>query len=114
MRQMVPGKFAQLSLAGVQTVFQDHALPRGTWISRGRPVDTSAIDKTALLTVEGEKDDISGVGQTQAAHAMCPNIPDDRKLLYVQKGAGHYGVFSGKRWESQVYPNVRNMILASE
>jgi len=77
-------------------------------------VDPGAIRGTALLTVEGEKDDICSLGQTLAAHDLCKGIKPFRKKHYVQAGVGHYGVFSGKRWQTQIYPMVKNTILASE
>lgn len=97
-------------LQTIDLVFQKFALPKGELTHRGRKVDTKAITDIALMTVEGEKDDISGVGQTQAAHGMCPNIPDAMKELYVQKGAGHYGVFNGRRFRDEIYPRIRDFI----
>jgi polyhydroxyalkanoate depolymerase len=82
--------------------------------SRGRPVDPRAIQRTALLTVEGERDDICSVGQTEAAHALCPSLAPDRKHHYVQAGVGHYGVFAGRRWTAQIYPRLRNFIAAND
>jgi polyhydroxyalkanoate depolymerase len=105
---------AEFYLETVRKVFQEHDLPRGVFEYRGRIVDTGAIRNTALLTVEGERDDICGLGQTLAAHDLCKNIKPFRKKHYVQAGVGHYGVFSGKRWQTQIYPMVRNTILASE
>ena len=101
-------------LQTINLVFQQFALPKGELEHRGRKVLTSSITDIALMTVEGEKDDISGVGQTQAAHAMCPNIPDDRKVLYVQKGAGHYGVFNGRRFREDIYPRIRDFIAKND
>jgi poly(3-hydroxybutyrate) depolymerase len=101
-------------LQTIDLVFQKFALPKGELVHKGRTVDTKAITDIALMTVEGEKDDISGVGQTQAAHAMCPNIPDDRKVLYVQKGAGHYGVFNGRRFREDIYPRIRDFIAQND
>ena len=101
-------------LQTIDLVFQKFALPKGELTYKGRPVDTKAITDIALMTVEGEKDDISGVGQTQAAHAMCPNIPEDKKELYVQKGAGHYGVFNGRRFRDEIYPRIRDFISAND
>ena len=80
-----------------------------TW--RGRPVDPAAITRTALLTVEGERDDICGVGQTAAAHDLCTSLTPDRRRQHLQAGAGHFGVFSGARWEREVYPEIRSHIL---
>jgi poly(3-hydroxybutyrate) depolymerase len=78
----------------------------------GRKVDAGAITKTALLTVEGENDDISGIGQTQAAHDICVNIPENLRRDYIQPGVGHYGVFSGRRWRTEIYPRVREFMRA--
>jgi len=97
-------------LQTIELVFQKFALPKGELMHEGRKVDTAAITDIALMTVEGEKDDISGVGQTQAAHAMCPNIPAKMKELYVQDGAGHYGVFNGRRFREFIYPRIRDFI----
>ena len=101
-------------LQTIDLVFQQHALARGELVHHGKPVDLSAITDIALCTVEGEKDDISGVGQTQAAHGLCPNIPDDQRLLYVQPGVGHYGVFNGRRFREEIYPRVTDFIARNE
>lgn len=101
---------AEYYLQTVKTVFQDHALPRGIMTVRGETVDCTAIRKTALLTVEGEKDDISGVGQTMAAHDLCPNIPKAMRGHYLQAGVGHYGVFNGRRWREEIAPRVTAFI----
>ncbi|MCF7221188.1 polyhydroxyalkanoate depolymerase [Marilutibacter chinensis] len=101
---------AEYYLDTVRIVFQEHLLPRGLWDVAGERVDPAAITGTALLTIEGELDDISGEGQTRAAHALCSGIAKkDRQHLEV-KGAGHYGIFSGRRWRTQVYPKVREFI----
>lgn len=105
---------AEFYLETVQLVFQEHALPRGTLTFRGERVDPNAITRTTLLTVEGEKDDICAVGQTVAAHDLCGRLRPYRKRHHLQPGVGHYGVFSGRKWETQVYPLVKNAILASE
>jgi len=97
-------------LQTIDLVFQKFALPKGELVHDGRKVDPAKITDIALMTVEGEKDDISGVGQTQAAHAMCPNIPAKMKELYVQDGAGHYGVFNGRRFRDFIYPRIRDFI----
>jgi polyhydroxyalkanoate depolymerase len=81
---------------------------------RGRRVNPAAIKRTALLTVEGERDDICGIGQTMAAQELCSGIKPYRKRHHLQAGVGHYGVFNGKRWDAQIYPVVRNVILANE
>jgi poly(3-hydroxybutyrate) depolymerase len=105
---------AEFYLETVAIVFQEALLAQGRLTYRGRPVDPKAIRRTALLTVEGERDDICAIGQTAAAHELCSGLKPYMKRHHLQAGVGHYGVFSGKRWETQVYPNVRNMILASE
>ena len=101
---------AEFYLETVRTVFQEHALPRGTMTWRGKPIELGAIRKTALFTVEGEKDDICPVGQTVAAHDLLPRLAKEKKQHHLQPGAGHYGVFSGKRWQTQVFPLVRAFI----
>ncbi|MFN3878303.1 MAG: polyhydroxyalkanoate depolymerase [Brevundimonas sp.] len=101
-------------LQTIDIVFQQHLLARGLLEHRGRKVDLSKITDIGLMTVEGEKDDISGVGQTQAAHGLCPNIPEDRRVLYVQPGVGHYGVFNGRRFRDEIYPRVRDFIAKNE
>ena len=105
---------AEFYLETVQRVFQEHHLARGIYTWRNRKVDPRTIRKTSLLTVEGERDDICGLGQTMAAQDLCSSIKPFRKKHYVQAGVGHYGVFSGTRWQTQIYPTVRNMILSSE
>ena len=97
---------AEYYLQTVERVFVQHALPKGELSYRGRPVDLNAIERTALMTVEGEKDDISGVGQTAAAHDLCPNIPDHRKAHHLQMGVGHYGVFNGSRFRKEIAPRI--------
>ena len=94
----------------MRIVFQEHLLPRGLWDVAGVRVDPSAIRDTALLTVEGELDDISGQGQTRAAHALCSGIGEDDHEHLTVAGAGHYGIFSGRRWRTEVYPRVREFI----
>jgi len=79
---------------------------------RGKPVDLTKIRRVALLTIEGEHDDISGVGQTQAAHKLCTNIPDDKKAHYLQLGVGHYGVFNGSRFRSEIAPRISDFVLS--
>lgn len=91
-------------------IFQEYRLANGTMMHRGRRVDPGKITKTALLTVEGENDDISGIGQTQAAHDICSNIPEQMRRDYIQPGVGHYGVFSGRRFRTEIYPRVREFM----
>jgi polyhydroxyalkanoate depolymerase len=105
---------AEFYLETVQMIFQDHLLPRGELMWRNRRVNPAAIRKTALFTVEGERDDICAVGQTMAAHDLCKNLRPYRKRHHMQPGVGHYGVFSGRKWETQIYPLLRNVVLASE
>ena len=97
---------AEFYLQTVETVFVNHLLPKGEMTHRGRPVRPEAIRETALFTVEGERDDISGVGQTQAAHALCVNIPDTGKQHYLALGVGHYGVFNGSRFRAEIQPRI--------
>ncbi|HEX4535086.1 MAG TPA: polyhydroxyalkanoate depolymerase [Rhizomicrobium sp.] len=101
---------AEFYLETVQRVFQEHHLARGIFEWRGQKVDPSKIRKTALLTVEGERDDICAPGQTVAAHDLTPGIRSNRKHHYLQPGVGHYGVFSGKHWQREIYPVVRDFI----
>ncbi|MGE0024946.1 MAG: polyhydroxyalkanoate depolymerase [Hyphomicrobium sp.] len=101
---------AEFYLQTVKTVFQDHLLPKGEIMHHGQRIDCSAIRKTALMTVEGERDDICGLGQTEAAHDLCSNLPIDEHYYYVQPGVGHYGVFSGTRWRTEIAPRIREMI----
>jgi poly(3-hydroxybutyrate) depolymerase len=103
---------AEFYLETVDQVFQDAQLAKGTLTYHGRPVDPGAIRKTALLTVEGERDDICAPGQTAAAHDLCTGLRPYMKRHHLQAGVGHYGVFSGRRWENQIYPIVRNLILS--
>jgi polyhydroxyalkanoate depolymerase len=105
---------AEFYLETVQRVFQEHSLARGELCWQGKLVDPGAIRRTVLLTVEGERDDICGIGQTAAAQDLCSKIPLARRSHHLQAGVGHYGVFSGRRWERDVYPVVRNAILSGE
>lgn len=112
--------FAVLDLAEefyiqtVKQVFQDHALPLGEMTYEGVKVEPAAIKRTMLFTVEGEKDDICAVGQTLAAHDLCTSLRPYRKKHHMQAGVGHYGVFSGRTWQNQIYPMVKNVILQSD
>ncbi|TFV82792.1 polyhydroxyalkanoate depolymerase [Blastococcus sp. CT_GayMR20] len=101
---------AEFYLETVGRIFQEHQLPTGRLTWRGQRVDPGAITRTALLTVEGENDDICSPGQTVAAHELCTGIPAEHKQHHLQAGVGHYGVFSGSRWEAGVYPVVRRFI----
>ena len=104
---------ADFYLETVRLVFQEYALAKGELSFRGRRIDPSAIRRTALLTVEGEKDDICSIGQTLAAQDLARNLRPYMRTHYVQPGVGHYGVFSGRRWQNQIYPMVRDVIHVS-
>jgi poly(3-hydroxybutyrate) depolymerase len=101
---------AEYYLQTLKTVFIDHDLPDGKMVSRGRKIDPSLIKHTALMTIEGEKDDITGVGQTEAAHRLVTGLPDTMRKHHVQPKVGHYGVFNGRRWREEIYPHVREFI----
>jgi poly(3-hydroxybutyrate) depolymerase len=104
---------AEFYLQTVEVVFKERHLARGTWMSRGRRIDPAAIE-TALMTVEGELDDISGIGQTKAAHALTPNIPGARHVHWEQPRVGHYGIFNGRKWREQIMPRVRDFIREND
>jgi len=104
---------AEFYLQTVDTVFVRHALPKGEMTHRGIRVDPTKIRRVALLTVEGENDDISGVGQTEAAHRLCVNIPPERKAHWLQPAVGHYGVFNGSRFRSEIAPRVADFVLSN-
>jgi poly(3-hydroxybutyrate) depolymerase len=104
---------AEFYLETVEKVFQTYDLPLGKLQYRGRSVNPAAIRRTALMTVEGERDDICAVGQTVAAQDLCSSIRPYMRTHHIQTGVGHYGVFSGRRWNQQIYPRVRDMIHAS-
>jgi len=101
---------AEYYLDTIRIVFQEFLLPRGEWVIGDERVDPSAIKDTALFTIEGELDDISGQGQTEAAHDLCSGIAKSRQKHLTVEGAGHYGIFSGRRWREKVYPQVRDLI----
>jgi poly(3-hydroxybutyrate) depolymerase len=105
---------AEYYLDTIKTVFQDFALVNGTWRVRGELVRPQDIKTSALLTIEGELDDISGAGQTRAAHDLCTGIPKTRQFHYDALGAGHYGIFSGRRWREKIYPTVRDFIATHQ
>jgi poly(3-hydroxybutyrate) depolymerase len=104
---------AEFYLQTVETVFIEHALPKGEMMHRGQPVDCTAIRNVALMTVEGEKDDISGLGQTKAAHKLCSSLPDDKRVHYMQPRVGHYGVFNGSRFRSEIAPRISDFIRSN-
>jgi poly(3-hydroxybutyrate) depolymerase len=94
----------------VETVFVKHALPKGEMMHRGEQVDLAAIRRCAIMAIEGEKDDISGVGQTLATLDLTPNLSSDKKLYHLQAGVGHYGVFNGSRFRAQIAPRIVEFI----
>jgi poly(3-hydroxybutyrate) depolymerase len=104
---------AEFYIQTVQWVFKDFALPSGTMISRNRPVNPNAIEKCGLLILEGELDDISGVGQTKAAIDLCTHIPKSKKHYHLQKGVGHYGIFSGSKFRQHIVPVIRDFVYAN-
>jgi poly(3-hydroxybutyrate) depolymerase len=104
---------AEYYLQTVEQVFIKHALPKGEMMHRGQPVEPSKITRVALMTVEGENDDISGLGQTEATHALCSAIPASRRAHYVQKGVGHYGVFNGSRFKSEIVPRISDFMASA-
>lgn len=105
---------AEFFLQTVDTVFVRHLLPQGEFIHRGIRVDPSKVRRVALMTIEGEQDDITGLGQTQAAQTLCSNIPDAKRLHYVQPGVGHYGVFNGSRFRNEILPRMAAFIRAND
>lgn len=104
---------AEYYLQTVDTVFVKHSLPKGEMTHRGTRVDPSKVTRVALMTVEGENDDISGLGQTEATHTLCSSIPDHRRVHYVQKGVGHYGVFNGSRFKSEIVPRIHDFMVSA-
>ena len=104
---------AEYYLQTVETVFVRHALPKGEMMHRGVRIDPTQIRRVALMTVEGENDDISGVGQTEAAHKLCVNIPAERKAHWLQPAVGHYGVFNGSRFRSEIVPRISDFVLSN-
>jgi poly(3-hydroxybutyrate) depolymerase len=101
---------AEFYLQTVDTVFVRHALPKGEMMHRGERVDLSAVRRTALMTIEGENDDISGVGQTKATHDLCVNLAPEKQLYHLQLGVGHYGVFNGSRFRREIAPKIATFI----
>jgi len=105
---------AEFYLQTVKVVFIEHALPKGRFMHRGELVDPGAIRNVALLTVEGENDDISGVGQTKAAHGLCTGLPDDMRMHYMQPSVGHYGVFNGSRFRTEIAPRILDFMRTQD
>jgi len=103
---------AEFYLQTIKTVFLEHELPRGLMMHRTQTITPAAITRTALQTIEGERDDISGIGQTRAAHALANNLPEDMREHYEQPGVGHYGLFNGRRFSSDIAPRIKAFIAA--
>jgi poly(3-hydroxybutyrate) depolymerase len=103
---------AEYYLQTIETVFLNHALPKGEMFHRGERVDPSRIKRVALMTVEGEKDDISGIGQTEAAHTLSSSLSESMRERYLQADVGHYGVFNGSRFRAEIVPRLRKFIGA--
>jgi poly(3-hydroxybutyrate) depolymerase len=101
---------AEFYLQTIEAVFLNHLLPRGLLVSRGRHVNPAAITRTAMMTIEGERDDISGLGQTRASHALVPHLSDDKRIHYEQPGVGHYGLFNGARFRQEIAPRIKQFI----
>ena len=104
---------AEFYLQTVEQVFQKHSLPKGKFVHRGKPIDLGAIRDTALLAIEGERDDISGIGQTKAALDLATGLPDAKKQYFLAEEAGHYGIFNGSRWRDKIAPVVEDWIRAN-
>jgi poly(3-hydroxybutyrate) depolymerase len=105
---------ARFYLETIEAIFQEHYLPKGELIWRGTPVEPAAVATTALMTVEGERDDISAPGQTLAAHGLCFNLPANKRRHYLQPGVGHYGIFNGRRWREEIKPRIARFIRDHE
>jgi poly(3-hydroxybutyrate) depolymerase len=103
---------AEYYLQTIRAVFHEHLLPRGLFVSRNRLVEPAAIERTAMFTIEGERDDISGIGQTRAAHKLTRNLPEPMRQHYEQPGVGHYGLFNGSRFRAEIAPRIKAFIAA--
>jgi poly(3-hydroxybutyrate) depolymerase len=105
---------AEFYLQTIKTVFHDYSLPRGVMVSKGRPVSLAYIKKTPILAIEGELDDISGIGQTKAAIELCFNLPENKKHYHLQNGVGHYGLFNGSKFRNHIVPVIREFLSGFE
>lgn len=105
---------AEFYLQTIDVVFQNHLLPKGEFMHRGKRIDPTAIKDTALLAIEGERDDISGIGQTKAALKLAPKLKDEKKQYLLAKDVGHYGIFNGRKWRERIAPVVEKFIAANE
>ena len=104
---------AEFYLQTIEQVFQKHSLPKGEFVHRGKAIDPTAIVDTALLAIEGERDDISGIGQTKAALDLAPKLAASRKKYHLAKEVGHYGIFNGSKWRTRIAPVVEDWIRAN-
>lgn len=104
---------AEFYLQTIEHVFQEHSLPRGVFVHRGKPIDLGAIRDTALLAIEGERDDISGIGQTRAALDLTPELPESKKQYLLAADVGHYGIFNGSKWRNRIAPVVEDWMRAN-
>jgi poly(3-hydroxybutyrate) depolymerase len=105
---------AEFYLQTIEHVFQKHSLPKGEFVHRGKPIDPDAIRDTALLAIEGERDDISGIGQTRAALGLAEHLPEAKKKYYFAEEVGHYGIFNGSKWRKRIAPVVEDWIRAND
>jgi len=105
---------AEFYLQTIDVVFQKHSLPKGEMLHRGRLVDVGAIRDIGLLAIEGERDDISGVGQTKAALTLAKKLPANKKKYLMAEGVGHYGIFNGRKWREKIAPVVEDFIAAND
>jgi len=103
---------AEFYLQTIESVFLEHRLPRGLLTHHGVLVEPASIERTAMLTIEGERDDISGIGQTRAAHKLTTNLPESMRMHYEQQGVGHYGLFNGRRFNVEIAPRIKAFIAA--
>ena len=104
---------AEFYLETIDQVFQKHSLPKGEFVHRGKAIDPDAIRDTALLAIEGERDDISGIGQTRAALDLAEHLPAVKKKYYLAENVGHYGIFNGSKWRKRIAPVVEDWIRAN-
>ena len=104
---------AEFYLQTIEHVFQRHSLPKGEFVHRGKPIDPDAIRDTAILAIEGERDDISGIGQTRAALALAPHLPAAKKKYHLAREVGHYGIFNGSKWRTRIAPVVEDWLRAN-
>jgi poly(3-hydroxybutyrate) depolymerase len=105
---------AEYYLQTIETVFLEHKLPKGEMRHRGTPVDPGKVQRVALMTVEGERDDISGIGQTKAAQTLCKNLPEAMRAHHLQPSVGHYGVFNGRRFRAEILPRIRDFLCTHQ